>query len=319
MARNPDSRTYAAFGGAVLIGGANFIAVTMSNMELPPVFGAALRFAAAALLFFLIARLMRIPVARGRSAVGAALYGVLGFGVAYALLYYSLVGLPAGTAAVILATVPLFTLLIAVALGQERLTVRGVLGGLLAIAGIGLLSFDALGGEIGASYLVAAIFGAVAAALSSVIAKAFHDVHPVNMNAIGMAAGTVLLVVGSLALGERWVLPAGTQTLLAVGWLVLLGSVGLFQLFLYVMRRWTASATVYAIAGMPVVAILLGALMLEQPITLEVVAGCAIVIVAVYVGAISRQKSGPAAPARGVPHAEADALVKIADARQKVS
>jgi drug/metabolite transporter (DMT)-like permease len=86
-----------------------------------------------------------------------------------------------------------------------------------------------------------------------------------------------------------------------------------------VMRRWTASATVYAIAGMPVVAILLGALMLEQPITLEVVAGCAIVIVAVYVGAISRQKSGPAAPARGVPHAEADALVKIADARQKVS
>lgn len=287
MNQRPDSRTYVAFMGTVVIGGGNFIAVSLGNMEMPPLFGAALRFALGAALFFLIAGAARVPLARGRSAVGAVVYGLLGFGAAYAFLYYALVGLAAGTTAVIVAAVPLLTLVLAVLLGQERLTVRGVAGGVLAVAGIAVLSRGTIGGDLSPSYLVAAVLGAVAVAASSVAAKAFRDVHPVNMNAIGMAAGTALLAVGSLVLQERWALPREPQTWMAVAWLVLLGSVGLFQLFLYVIRRWTASATVYALSGMPVIAVALGAVMLDQPITAEVIAGGCLVIAAVYVGAIS--------------------------------
>jgi drug/metabolite transporter (DMT)-like permease len=293
MTQNVDTNTYLAFANAVLIGGANFVAVSFSNMELPPLFGAALRFALAALLFFLIMRISGVPLARGRDAVGAAVYGLLGFGGAYAFLYYALVGLAAGTVAVIMAAVPLFTLIMAVLLGQERLTLRGIVGGSLAIAGIAVLSWGTLGGDLNPAYLVAAILGAVAASASTVAAKALPNVHPLNMNAIGMASGTLLLVTGSLLLQERWVLPHETNTLLALSWLVVLGSVGLFQLFLYVIRRWSASATVYALTGMPVVAVVLGALLLGQPITLAVVVGGAMVIAAVYVGAIARTRPMP--------------------------
>ncbi len=287
MNQNSALKTYAAFAATVVIGGANFIAVSFSNKEMPPLFGAALRFALAALLFFLIARAWRIPLARGRSAAGAALYGLLGFGVAYALLYYSLVGLAAGTTAVIVAAVPLFTLAIAVLLGQERFTLRGILGSILVIAGIAVLSLGALGGDLSYSYLLAAILGAMVMAASSVVAKSFPDVHPVNMNAIGMTTGTIFLIVSSLLLREPWALPRLPQTLLAVSWLVIFGSVGLFQLFLYVIRRLTASATVYAVAGMPVIAAVLGVFMLDQPITATVLVGGAMVMIAVYVGAIS--------------------------------
>jgi drug/metabolite transporter (DMT)-like permease len=290
MTQNADTNTYLAFANAILIGGANFVAVSFSNMELPPLFGAALRFALAALLFFLILRVSGVPLARGRAAVGAAVYGLLGFGAAYAFIYYALVGLAAGTVAVIMAAVPLFTLIIAVLLGQERLSLRGIVGGGLAIAGIAVLSLGTLGGDLNPAYLLAAILGAVAASASTVAAKALPTVHPLNMNAIGMASGTLLLIVGSLLLQERWLLPYETNTWLALGWLVVLGSVGLFQLFLYVIRRWTASATVYAITAMPVVAVVLGAVMLGQPITPAVLAGGAMVIFAVYVGAISRPK-----------------------------
>lgn len=296
MERDPDGKTYAAFVGAVVIGGANFVAVSFSNKELPPLFGATLRFALGAAFFFLIARMRRVPLVRGRSALGAALYGLLGFGAAYAFFYYALVGLTAGTTAVIIAAVPLFTLVIAVLHGQERMSMRGVVGGLLAIAGIGVLSLGTLGGDLGVSYLIAAILGTVAAAGSSVVAKALPDVHPINMNAIGMLAGTLLLVVSSLAFNESWTLPRQGSTLLAVGWLVILGSVGLFQLFLYVIKRWTASATVYAITGMPVVAVALGALLLDQPVTAEVLAGGSLVIAAVYVGAISGTRRAQPAP-----------------------
>jgi hypothetical protein len=47
---------------------------------------------------------------------------------------------------------------------------------------------------------------------------------------------------------------------------------------------------VYAVAAMPVVAAGLGVVMLDQPITLEVVAGGLMVMAAVYVGAIARKK-----------------------------
>ncbi|MEK6221639.1 MAG: EamA family transporter, partial [Chloroflexota bacterium] len=77
-----------------------------------------------------------------------------------------------------------------------------------------------------------------------------------------------------------------TTTWIAVGWLSIIGSVGLFTLFLYVVKRWSASATAYAPTGMPLIAAGLGVIMLNQPITVEVMAGGALVIIAVFVGAI---------------------------------
>ncbi|MDQ7859934.1 MAG: EamA family transporter [Armatimonadota bacterium] len=294
MCQSPDARTYAAFAGTVLIGGSNFIAVSFSNRELPPLFGATVRFALATLLFLLIAQAWRVPLARGRAAAGPALYGALGVGTGYALLYYALISLTAGTTAVILATVPLFTLVMAVALRQERLSAPGIAGAVLAVVGIAILSRGALGGDAGWAYFAAAVGGAVAIAASSVVARSCRNVHPVNMNAIGMATGAMLLAVGSLILRERWALPRGLEAIAAVGYLTTLGSIGLFQIFLYVVNWWTTSATVYAIATMPVVTVVLGAAMLGEPITPEVLVGGAIVMAAVYVDAVH----GPGSPSR---------------------
>lgn len=296
MNQPADNKTYAAFAGTVLIGGTNFIAVSLSNQEMPPLFGAAVRFALAALLFFLIARARGVPLANGRAAVGAALYGLLAFGIGVALLYYALMGLSAGTVAVVVAAVPLLTLVLAVLLRQEHLSGRRVVGGILVMAGIAVLSAGTLGGSLSRSYLLAAILAAIVSALSSIIAKSLTDVHPLNLNAIGATSGMALLAVGSLVAGEHWALPHQAQTWVAVLWLVLLGSVALFQFYLYVLRRLTASVTVYAVAGMPVIAAGLGAVLLDQPITTSVLAGGALVIAAVYVGAISGMRGPPQIP-----------------------
>lgn len=284
---SPGGATLAAFSGAVLIGGANFIAVRFSNEELDPLFGAALRFGLATLLFLLIARVTGAPFPRGRATAGAALYGLLGFGAAYGLLYYALVGLTAGTTSVITAAAPLVTLVLAVLHGQERFSTRGVVGGGLAIAGLVVLSAGNLGGDLRPAYLIAAMLGVVAIGGSSVVVKDFPKAHPVTTNAVGMATGTAFLIVTSIAFQEQWAFPREGRTWLALSWLVILGSVALFLLFLFVIKRWTASASVYAITMMPVVAVTLGALIVDEPITAEVLAGGALVIAAVYVGAIS--------------------------------
>ena len=290
MTTGPDRVTLGAFAGAVAIGGSNFIAVKFSNDELDPLFGAGLRFAAAAVLLVVLVRLQRLTVPRGWELLGPALYGLLGFGVSYGLLYYALQGLSAGTTAVFMATTPLITLVLAVLHRQERFTVRGVVGGVLAVGGLAVISVDSLGGDLRPTYLVAALLGVVAVAESSVLLKGFPQAHPITTNAVGMVAGAALLLGGSLAFGEEWAAPPDAQTWFVLSWLVVPGSIGLFALFVFVIKRWTASATVYALTLMPVVAITLGALLADEDVTLELVAGGALVMAAVYVGALSARR-----------------------------
>jgi drug/metabolite transporter (DMT)-like permease len=281
-----DRLTFAAFGGTVLIGGCNFVAIKFSNAELAPLCGAAARFATAAVLFWLIARALSLPIPRGRALWGSVIYGLLTFGAAYGLLYTALLRVSIGMTAVIMAMVPLFTLLLAVLHRQERLTLAGVIGGFLAIAGIGVLSLRSLDGQLPWLYVIAALGAAVAAAEAVVIVKGFPRADPVTINAVGMAAGALMLWGASAVSSESWAVPHQARTWAALGWLVIVGSVGLFYLFLFVIRRWTASATAYSLTLMPVVAVTLGALFAGEPVTLEVVVGAGLVVLAVYVGAV---------------------------------
>ncbi len=287
MDQLPERATLAAFAGAVFFGGTNFIAVKFSNEELPPLFGSGIRFAAAALLLLGLMRLRRLPFPSASDARGPAVYGILGFAVSYAFLYYALQGLTAGTTAVFVASTPLITLVLAVFHRQERFTARGLIGGALAVAGIALISFDSLGGDLRPIYLISAMLGVVAIAESSVLIKGFPQAHPITTNAIGMSVGGLLLLGASLALREDWMVPQRAKTWLVLLWLITAGSVGLFVLFLYVIKRWTASATVYALALMPVVAVTLGTFVADEPVTIGLIVGAGLVITAVYVTTLS--------------------------------
>jgi drug/metabolite transporter (DMT)-like permease len=196
-----DRSTLAAFLGAAIIGGSNFVAVRFSNEELDPMFGAGFRFALATILLLGIMALTGRRLPRGRAAAGALIYGLLGFGLSYALLYIALVELPAGTSSLILAVTPLFTLILAVAHRQESFSRRGLVGAALAVVGIAILSGGSLGSEFPLPYLLAAVLGAVCIAESSVIVKSFPRTDPITTNAVGMGAGTVLLAIGSLVFG----------------------------------------------------------------------------------------------------------------------
>src|SRR5574341_412555 len=126
----PDRATITAFVGFVLIGGINFVAVRFSNRELPPMFGAGVRFCIAAILLLAIVAIRRLPVPRNGALMGAVAYGLLAFTVAYAGAYYALTELPAGIGSVLFASTPLFTVLLAPLHRIEHFRLRGVIGSL---------------------------------------------------------------------------------------------------------------------------------------------------------------------------------------------
>ncbi len=67
--RSPDGLALGAFAVAVTVGGANFLAVRFSTRELPPFWGAGLRFGLAAVLFVVIALALRLKWPWGGSSV----------------------------------------------------------------------------------------------------------------------------------------------------------------------------------------------------------------------------------------------------------
>lgn len=287
MTQFPARTVLIAFFAIVFIGGTNFVVIKFSNAELAPLYGAGLRFGTAALIFLAIMRIRRMEFPRGRALAGAAVFGTLSFGMVYGLLYFALLGIGSGTTSVIMAAVPLATLVIAVAQGQERFTPRGLAGGLLAVSGIGMLSYRTLGGAVPPLALLAALGAMLAASQGAVLVKGFPKSDPITTNAVGMAVGSTGLLAASAAFGEPWILPELASTWAALAWLVMAGSVGLFGLFVFVIKRWKASASAYALTLMPVIATGLGALLVGEQITGETIAGGALVLFGVYVGALS--------------------------------
>jgi len=261
--------------------------VRFSNAELPPFWGAALRFLPASLLLLAATAAWRIPFPRGASLGGAAIYGALNFGLGYALTYYGLQDAPAGTGAVVLATVPLFTLVLVAIHGLERFRVRGLVGGVIALAGIAVVFREQLSASVPLLSLLAILGNALVAAESGVIAKGLPRMHPIATNAVGMLVGAVLVLALSFAAGEAHALPHTATTWAVVAYLAVVGSIGLFGLFLVMLRRWTASASSYALVVMPLVAVALGALLRGETITPIFVVGGVLVALGVYVGALS--------------------------------
>ena len=280
-----------AYAAMTLIAGSNFVAVRFSNQELQPFWGATLRFAVACALFFGVMRWRRAALPRGRALAGVAIYGALNFGAFYAFLYWALRTVPAGLASVLVALVPLLTFFLAIVHGLERFRLRGLAGGLIAVAGIAVVFAEQLGGTIEVAALLACIAGAVCGAESAVVAKLYPRVDPAATNAVGMLTGLAILAPLSLVAGETWALPTRADTVLAVIYLITIGSVGLFALFLYVLRRWTATATSYLLVVSPLVTVAVASLLAGEQITLQFALGGVLVGVGVYVGALSESRT----------------------------
>jgi drug/metabolite transporter (DMT)-like permease len=300
MAAERDRVALVAFLATSVLAGGNAVGIRFSNRELAPLWGAGLRFSLATLVLWAIVAARRFPLPRGRALVGAILFGLINFGLNYALAYYALVRLHAGLAQTLLALVPLATLMLAVIEGQERLRLASVVGTLLALAGVAVISGLSLGETLPVLSLLAALGAVACFAQASILVRAFPPVHPVTMNALAMAVGAAFLLIASRVAGQPWEVPDRAATWLAVVYLVLVGSVVVFVLFLVVLKYWEASRVAYGFVITPIITVLLSAWLDDEPIRLGLVFGGLLILAGVYVGAL-RPARVPAAPAEPVP------------------
>ena len=284
----PNRWILAAFVAVVVIGGTNFVAVRFSNRELPPFWGASIRFFAAAAVLAVFAFVQRLEFPRGRAILGAVAFGVIGFGAFYAFAYWGLQRASAGLAAVTVASTPLLTFGLAVAHGQEPFRWRPLAGGLVALAGIATMFRGSVSETVPMLSLLALIVAAGSAAEGSVIVKWFPKTHPVTTNVVAMLTGALVLLILSLIAGEPRPLPTQASTWAALAYLVVLGSSVLFVLFLYVLKHWSASSVAYQFVLFPIVAVSMSVLLEQTSFPPTLIVGMLLVLGGVYIGIVSQ-------------------------------
>lgn len=271
-------------GGA--LAGGNAVGIRYTNRELDPLFGAGTRFAIAALVLALVARARRLELPRGRALSGVVLFGVLNFAGAFGFGYYALVHIEAGVGSALLALTPLVTLALAALHREERVRRDALFGGVLAVLGVALLARASLSGSVPVLAVTAAFASVVCFAEAAVLMRRFPPVAPVVTNAIAMGVGSVVLLAASVAAREMWTIPSKRATWIALAYLVVVGSIVVFLLYLFVLRHWEASRAVYFDVLIPPVAVVLSAWLDDEPITAGLVIGGSLVLAGAYVGAM---------------------------------
>ena len=240
-----------------IIWGSTYFAISIGVESWPPFMMAGVRFLCAGVLLlgFLLATGHKLPARR--PLLNAALIGVLLLAVGNGFVTVAEhQHVPSGIAAVMVATVPLFTLCFSRFFGIATRKLEW-LGIAIGLAGIVLLNSGGnLSGNPWGAILI--LIGSVSWAFGSVYGSRIE--LPVGMmaGAIEMLAAVIVLMCASLLTGEKLTVMPSMSGFLAVGYLSLFGSIIAINAYMYLIRNVSpAIATSYAYVN-PVVAVLLG-------------------------------------------------------------
>ncbi len=282
------TRIVLAFTCIFVVWGTTYLAIAILLRSLPPFTSAAMRFALAAAILYAWLRSRRPRPLAGLPAGTVIASGVLMCGLGNGLTVYAIQGVPSGMAALLNATIPISIALLDWGFFQRRRPAAWVIAGLCAaIAGVALVVEQnlSLTGVRGVGYVVAIGLAVTAWSIGTLLQRG--AVGADRLLALGcgqMAAGGAFLALAAVVAGE-----AGRIELAAVtmaGWMSLLylavfGSVLSQSSYLWLLARLPAEkVTVYAVAN-PVVALLLGALVLGEPLTPANLLGAALVLAGV--------------------------------------
>jgi drug/metabolite transporter (DMT)-like permease len=279
---------FAAF--IILVGGAP-VAIRIIYSELEPFWLGLARFGFGAAVFWVLALFKGLQVPKGRALVGAVLYGALGVGISMVLMGWGLVKTSASLAAILMAMVPLMTVLLAALQGVETLTGRGLFGALIAVVGVAITVGGASSANISLPHIAAIILGTGFLAESGVVIKRFPPNPPIMTNAIAMTVGAIILAIASLATGESWVIPTQPDTWAALGYLGIFVTVFAFIFYIQVLNKWSASGTSYGFVIIPLITVIVAALLTNEQTSVNFLIGAALVLTGVFVGALLPSKN----------------------------
>ena len=297
---------YVAFATVCILWGTTYLGIAIAIETLPTFLFAGTRFTAAGVLLLVISLLagQRLPEQASDwwnlLVIGLLLVGIGNLAVVWAEHY-----LPSSFAALLVALAPFWmALLESLRKDGERLTARKLTGLIIGFAGVAVLVAPALGsGKLNGPFLlgVAALqCGSVAWNLGSIRSK-YHlskSISPLIAASLQMIFGGAILSIIGLSRGEASRYAFNGRTLSAFLYLMIFGSVVAYGAYVYALSHLkTSLVSTYAYVN-PIVAVILGWLVLHEPIGWNVL----LAMMIIFSGVALVQTGGrQRIPVRGLP------------------
>ena len=261
------------------IWGSTWLFIKLGLEDLPPLTFAGIRFVIACAIIYLIIRARGIQLPRERRDwLLLAVTGVLSFSLNYGLIFWAEQHISSGLAALLQATTPAFGLIIAhLLLPAERMTWAKIFGVVLGIFGVGVVFSNQLsiaGGRALAG-CIAVVASSVFVAYSNVLVKAHgRKLEPAILAAGQMFFGLIpLLFIGFTFEGNPFRFHWTPLALVSLFYLALVGSVIAFLLYYWLIHNMDVTKTMMISLVTPVVAVLLGLVVLNEKLDWRTIAG----------------------------------------------
>ncbi len=284
---------FLAFIVICAIWGSTWMAIRVVVHEVPPFRAAAIRFLLGAVLLFVITlvRRLRLPTS-ARQWKALLVLGVAMIGLPYGLVFWAESRITSSLTAVIYSALPLFVALLTPLISRQRVPRRAVYAMVWALGGIGILFYS---GQAFFAYMISGGLAVVCAVVSNAWATIYAkqelgDVDPFSGTAVQFAVAGLILFGASFARERETPSVWSLQTTLAMGFLIVFGSVIAFSVYYWLLRRMPAYQISTTSFVVPLIAIVEGALILREPIPPVMI--LASVIVLISVGSILRADNG---------------------------
>jgi drug/metabolite transporter (DMT)-like permease len=270
--------------------GSTYLAIGYVVDSAPPFIGAAARFVTAGAIMAVIVLFLRGRGGmrmRWREAGTAALAGVLLLCGGNGVVAIGEQRVPTGLAALLIASVPLWIVVLRAVLG-DRPRLATVLGIVLGLVGVGLLLLPGGGaGDFSRGHALLIVAAAISWSVGSVLVTRWPvPRNPLALTAVEMLAGGVALLVCAVPLGEWSGFSLGqvqAGAWIATGYLIVFGSLVAFTAYVYILGAAPVSlVSTYAYVN-PVIAVLLGVLFRHERLGASTVVGALVIVAAVAV------------------------------------
>ena len=211
-----------------------------------------------------------------------AVMGLFSVALPFALITWAEQSVDSSLAAVLTGAVPLFVIPIsALLLPTEKITVNALLGIAIGLVGVAVVVGFNPATLAGTDLIpqVALIGAAASYALGGVYARRnVQGLRPMIPAMFQVAFALVITAIPAILIERPWEDAIGADAIFAVIWLGLLGSGAAYLIFFRLLRSWGATRTSLVAYLLPIWGIVLGAIVLTEPIDMRLIAGTALVI-----------------------------------------
>ncbi|WP_431203011.1 DMT family transporter [Bradyrhizobium betae] len=276
-----DARDWSLLAVLSVLWGGSFFFNGAALRELPPLTLVFLRVVLGAAILLPLLRMQGISFLRGMTGWKPFVaIGLLNNVIPFSLIVIGQTFVPSGLASILNATTPLFTVIVMAIAGEEALQMRRVAGVALGLAGVVILrgwgietrSWQELG-------ILLCLGGALSYGFAALAARRLlKDSTPLGTATFQLMASTVMMAAVAGVVEQPWHLPMpGLTTWLAVLGLAALSTALAYIVFFQIIRRSGASSVMLVTLLIPVTAILLGWLVLGEPISMREIAGAIVI------------------------------------------